>query len=116
MKNYFRYIFVVWMLAIALISCNKEKGAEGEGYLKLNIDKDESLIVIGTKAEENPIYQVSVWDNKGQMVASYDNHNDLVASPLKLKAGKYIVVGSTGENGGYAAFDKPVPSKCGANF
>lgn len=108
MKKYFKYIFVLWMLSVAFVSCNKENSAVGEGYLKLNIDKDESLVVIDTKADSDPIYKVEVWDTKGQIVASYNNHNDLVASPLKLKAGKYIVVGSTGENGGYAAFDKPV--------
>ncbi len=108
MKKILKHIFGVWMFAAALVSCNKDGGADGEGYLKLNIDKDESLVVIGTKAPDDPIYKVEVLDSKGATVALYDNHNDLVTSPLKLKAGKYTVIGTTGENGGHAAFDMPV--------
>lgn len=95
------------MLAAALVSCNKD-GGESTGYLKLSIDKDESLVVVGTKADPDPVFKVTVLDAAGEEVASYDNHNDLVASPLKLNAGKYTVVGSTGEDGGHAAFGKPV--------
>lgn len=95
------------MLAAAIISCNKD-GGESMGYLKLNIDKDESLVVIGTKGESDPVFKITVLDADGVEVASYDNHNDLVATPLKLKAGKYTVMGSTGEDGGHASFGKPV--------
>ena len=95
------------MLAAALVSCNKE-GADGMGYLKLKIDKDESLVVIGTKAEADPVFQVKIFDADSNEAASYDNHNDLVENPLKLKVGKYSIVASTGENGGHAAFNMPV--------
>lgn len=96
------------MITAVLFSCHKENEMSGKGYLKLNIDRDESLIVVGTKADSEPIYKVSVLDAAGAKVASYDNHNDLVNNPLKLKAGKYTVTGSTGEDGGYAAFEMPV--------
>lgn len=96
------------LLLGALVSCNKDGGVSGNGYLKLDISQDESLIVVNTKAGEEPVYKVEILNSAGVSVATYDNHNDLVANPIMLKAGKYTVIGTTGENGGYAAFDMPV--------
>ena len=108
MRKTLKYIIALVILSVSAISCSKEGDSAGNGYLKLDISRDESLIVVGTKGESSPIYKVSVIDSKGATVASYDNHNDMVSTPLKLKAGKYTVVGTTGENGGHAAFDMPV--------
>lgn len=108
MNNNIIKLIIVMMIAAISFSCQKENGMSERGYLKLNIDRDESLIVVGTKSEPEPIYKVSVLDAKGAKVASYDNHNDLADNPLELKAGRYTVIASTGEDGGYAAFEKPV--------
>ena len=105
MKKLFKNIFLVLMLAAFAVSCSKEN-ADDTGYLKLNIEKDDSLIVVGTKAEQDPIFKVKILGADGVEVASYDNHNDLLEEPLKLKIGKYTIIGSTGEDGGQAAFDK----------
>lgn len=105
--EYVRQVGIL-ILLLFFISCQKESDMSEKGYLKLNLSQDKELIVVGTKAEPEPIYKVSVLDAKGAKVASYDNHNDLVDNPLELKAGRYTVIASTGEDGGYAAFEKPV--------
>ncbi|MBQ3521839.1 MAG: PCMD domain-containing protein [Bacteroidales bacterium] len=105
--NILKKILIVLLVGF-VTSCNKDGGSAGTGFLKLNISQDESLVVVGTKAEADPVYKVEVQNSEGVVVASYDNHNDLATSPLKLKAGKYTVIGTTGENGGHAAFGMPV--------
>ncbi|MBR4095036.1 MAG: DUF4493 domain-containing protein, partial [Bacteroidales bacterium] len=105
--NILKKILIVLLVGF-VTSCNKDGGSAGTGFLKLNISQDESLVVVGTKAEADPVYKVEVQNSEGVVVASYDNHNDMATSPLKLKAGKYTVIGTTGENGGHAAFGMPV--------
>ncbi len=108
--NIFKYISkaLVITLLLALVSCEKDTGSFGSGYLGLDISSDKELVVVGTKAGEEPVYKVTILSANGDQVAYYDNHNELVATPLKLKAGTYTVIGTTGEDGGYAAFDMPL--------
>ena len=85
-----------------------EKEGLGNGYITLNISKDESVEVITTRAESETVFRIEVVNAEGVIVASYEDHRELAENPLRLQPGVYTVKGSTGEEGGDAAFGKPV--------
>ena len=90
-----------------LQGCEKE-GLGNAGYITLNISKDESVEVITTRAESETVFRIEVVNAEGVIVASYEDHRELAENPLRLQPGVYTVKGSTGEQGGDAAFGKPV--------
>lgn len=90
-----------------LQGCEKE-GLGNAGYITLNISKDESVEVITTRAESETVFRIEVVNAEGVIVASYEDHRELAENPLRLQPGVYTVKGSTGEEGGDAAFGKPV--------
>ena len=100
-------IFLAWLLLSLLHGCEKE-GLGNTGYIMLNISKDESVEVITTRAESEPVFSIEVVNAGGVTVASYDDHRELAENPLRLQPGIYTVKGSTGEKGGDAVFGKPV--------
>lgn len=98
--------FAAFILSL-LHGCEKD-GLGNAGYITLNISKDESVEVITTKAESEPVFRIEVVNAGGVIVASYDDHRELAENPLRLQPGTYTVKGSTGEKGGDAVFGKPV--------
>ena len=100
-------ISLAWLLLSFLHGCEKE-GLDNAGYIMLNISKDESVEVITTRAESEPVFSIEVVNAGGVTVASYDDHRELAENPLRLQPGIYTVKGSTGEKGGDAVFGKPV--------
>lgn len=100
-------ISLAWLLLSLLHGCEKE-GLGNTGYIMLNISKDESVEVITTRAESEPVFSIEVVNAGGVTVASYDDHRELAENPLRLQPGIYTVKGSTGEKGGDAVFGKPV--------
>ncbi len=101
-----RNILATVALSLLLFSCTKENEA-GMGYLKLKVEQDESLVVVGTKSESEPVFRVEIFNSEGKSIASCENHNDLATTPLSLRAGSYKVVASSGIAGADAAFDAP---------
>ena len=99
--------FAAFILLSLLHGCEKE-GLGNAGYIMLNISKDESVEVITTRAESEPVFSIEVVNADGVTVASYDDHRELAENPLRLQPGIYTVKGSTGEKGGDAVFGKPV--------
>lgn len=98
--------FAAFILSL-LHGCEKD-GLGNAGYITLNISKDESVEVITTKVESEPVFRIEVVNAGGVIVASYDDHRELAENPLRLQPGTYTVKGSTGEKGGDAVFGKPV--------
>ena len=98
--------FAAFILSL-LHGCEKD-GLGNAGYITLNISKDESVEVITTRAESEPVFSIEVVNAGGVTVASYDDHRELAENPLRLQPGIYTVKGSTGEKGGDAVFGKPV--------
>lgn len=98
--------FAAFILSL-LHGCEKD-GLGNAGYITLNISKDESVEVITTKAESEPVFRIEVVNAGGVIVASYEDHRELAENPLRLQPGTYTVKGSTGEQGGDAVFGKPV--------
>lgn len=98
-------LLILSLSVLALFSCNKEdNGLEnGYGFVKVNLSQDESTI---TKADAETVFAVEVLNEQGVVVKSYDDHRKLENEPLKLKAGKYTVKASTGENV-EAGWEKP---------
>lgn len=108
MAKFIRYNIITLgisiFLLLGLVSCNKEGLFEPKtGYLKLGISQDKSVVV---KSDET-IYNVKVLNSSDVIVASYENHNELVDTPLKLKEGTYKIVATTGNGDNEAAFDQP---------
>lgn len=98
-------LLILSLSVLALFSCNKEdNGLEnGYGFVKVNLSQDESTI---TKADAETVFAVEVLNEQGVVVKSYNDHRKLENEPLKLKAGKYTVKASTGENV-EAGWEKP---------
>ena len=103
--------FAAFILLSLLHGCEKE-GLGNAGYIMLNISKDESVEVITTRAESEPVFSIEVVNAGGVTVASYDDHRELAENPLRLQPGIYTVKGSTGEKGGDAVFgNRCMPEK-----
>ena len=105
MKLNMKKLLILSLFVLALFSCNKEdNGLEnGYGFVKVNLSQDESTI---TKADAETVFAVEVLNEQGVVVKSYNDHRKLENEPLKLKAGKYTVKASTGENV-EAGWEKP---------
>lgn len=103
----FGIFFMAVLLSALFQGCEKE-GLGNAGYITLNISKDESVEVITTRAESETVFRIEVVNAEGVIVASYEDHREFAENPLRLQPGVYTVKGSTGEQGGDAAFGKPV--------
>lgn len=107
--NTFKYLMLL-VLPLLLFSCSRgedsELRAKGEGLLSLDCGYDPSPETV-TKADDAPVFAIDVKDfNSGVIIKSVADHNSLATEPIKLKAGKYIVVASNGTNVD-AAFESP---------
>lgn len=106
--NNFKYILLL-VLSLMLFSCNKGDDSElrvkGEGLLNISLGYDLDAVQ-ATKAD-NPVFKIDIKDfTTGVIVKTVENSSSLTESPLKLRAGKYIVVASNGTDID-AAFNSP---------
>lgn len=102
-------ILVVTVLSFAMSSCEREEVSVGQtGYLCIDLRRDLAEDpVFKSAAEEDMVYSVTIRDNAGEVVAVYDDHRDLAADPLELRAEfPYRITVSSSEVGA-AAFDSP---------
>ena len=110
MLKYIYSISVTVLLALCMTSCVKE-GADTDvretGYLYVSLKQDVTVdpVFKGT-ASEDMIFSLVIYDNDGNVVAAYQDHNELAASPLEVPVGYYRVVASSSPVG-VAAFDAP---------
>ena len=107
--NNLKYIILL-VLSLMLYSCNKgidsELRSKGEGLLNITLGYDPDAVQV-TKGDDAPVFQIDVKDFKsGVIVKTVENSSSLIESPLKLRAGKYIVVASNGTDKD-AAFNSP---------
>lgn len=98
-------LLILSLSVLALFSCNKEENRleNGYGFVKVNLFQDESTI---TKADAETVFAVEVLNEQGVVVKSYNDHRQLESELLKLKAGKYTIKASAGENV-EAGWEKP---------
>lgn len=110
MRLFFKIFLIIGVLPL-FFSCGMEKkqAEESYGYVKLNL-KEDLGVDISTKANDM-IFAVSILNEQNVVVKSYNNHNDIVNDPVKLRVGRYIIKASTGENVNYG-FDKPFYFGC----
>lgn len=110
MYRFLNHISVAVLLALCLSSCSKEEvtQTEGEtGYLYVSLKQDVTVDpVFKSTASEDMIFSIVIYDRNGDVVATYDDHRDLAASPLELRTGAYRVAASSSPQGA-AAFDAP---------
>lgn len=108
MSRFIKGILAVVLLAAAAVSCQREEvQQEQTGYLYIDLQQDFTVDpVFKSEAAEDITFAVTVYDWNGEVVASYDDHREIAAQPLELRAGPYTVTASSA-SAGAAAFDAP---------
>ncbi len=105
-------LYFLPLLSFLFIACNeKEDIFGGEGTLQLNVNVQNSVTVVGTRAlstdEQNALKAsclINIYDSSESLVRSYNGIGE-VPSPLSLLVGNYTVVVTAGESVP-ASFDK----------
>lgn len=97
--NNLKYLIIL-VLPLLLFSCSKGGDSvlrsNGEGILNIDFVYEPDAVVV-TKAEDEPVYALSVKDFKTNVIIkTVEDHRSLAETPLKLKAGKYIVTATNG--------------------
>lgn len=96
-------------MILGLASCTKEEGpsdANETGYLYVCLKRDMTVDPVFKSSAEDAVFALVVYDSKDEIVATYDDHRELAASPLEVNVGTYRVTASTAPAGA-AAFDAP---------
>lgn len=96
-------------MILGLASCTKEEGpsdANETGYLYVSLKRDMTVDPVFKSSAEDAVFALVVYDSKDEIVATYDDHRELAASPLEVSVGTYRVTASTAPAGA-AAFDAP---------
>ena len=110
MLKYIYSISIAVLLALCATSCVKEgvgTSAQETGYLYVSLEQDLAVDpVFKSTASEDMIFSLVIYDWNGNVVATYQDHNELAAAPLELPVGNYRVVASSSPVG-TAAFDAP---------
>ncbi len=101
----------ILLLFLAIIytfnSCTNYNLEDGFGYLAIELNKDNSEdLVFKSSEQEELIFSLKIYNNNNEVVASYDDHNELVNNPLKLMVGTYTAVATSGTSAD-AAYDSP---------
>ena len=109
LKSIYR-ISVALLLALCCASCLKDEVQSGEvetGYLYVSLKQDVTVDpVFKSTASEDMTFALVIYDWNDNVVATYDDHRELAASPLELPTGTYRVCASSAPAGA-AAFDAP---------
>ena len=109
LKSIYR-ISVAVLLALCCASCLKDEPQSGEaetGYLYVSLKQDVTVDpVFKSTASEDMTFALVIYDWNDNVVATYDDHRELAASPLELPTGTYRVCASSAPAGA-AAFDAP---------
>ncbi len=107
----FKYLIISALSFLMLASCSHEVEyleARGEGLLSFNIDFDLNAELMTKSSEVSElIFKVEIKDvSTGVIVKQFDDHRDLKDVKVSLRAGKYEVIATCGEDT-EAAFDAP---------
>ena len=100
------------LLSFLFIACNeKDDVLGGEGSLQLNVNVENNVTVVGTRAlsdsEQNALKEscsIEIYDSSNSLIRSYVGVNS-IPNPLTLLVGEYKVVVTAGESAP-ASFDK----------
>ena len=100
------------LLSFLFIACNEREDVfSGEGTLQLDVNVQNSVTVVGTRAlsseEQNALKEsclIQIFDSSNSLVRSYNGIGE-VPNPLTLLVGEYNVVVTAGESA-TASFDK----------
>ena len=109
MYKYITRISVAVLMILGLASCTKEDGPSDvneTGYLYVSLKQDITVDPVFKSSAEDPVFALVVYDSKDEIVAAYDDHRELAASPLEVSVGTYRVTASSAPSGA-AAFDAP---------
>ncbi|MBR5103916.1 MAG: PCMD domain-containing protein [Bacteroidales bacterium] len=110
MLKYIYSISVAVLLALCTTSCIKEgvgTDVQETGYLYVSLKQDVTVDpVFKSTASEDMIFSLVIYDSDENIIAAYQDHNELAASPLEVPVGYYRVVASSSPVG-TAAFDAP---------
>lgn len=109
MYKYITRISVAVLMILSLASCTKEDGPSDvneTGYLYVSLKQDITVDPVFKSSAEDPVFALVVYDSKDEIVAAYDDHRELAASPLEVSVGTYRVTASSAPSGA-AAFDAP---------
>lgn len=96
-------------MILGLASCTKEDGPSDvneTGYLYVSLKQDITVDPVFKSSAEDAVFALVVYDSKDEIVAAYDDHRELAASPLEVSVGTYRVTASSAPSGA-AAFDAP---------
>ena len=96
------------MLAVVASACETvEVQPEQMGYLYIDLQQDFTVDpVFKSEAAEDMTFSLTIYDWNDQVVATYDDHRELAAQPLELRAAPYRVTATSAPTGS-AAFDAP---------
>ena len=88
MTRFIKGLLAVLMLAVAASSCEREDmQQEQTGYLYIDLQQDFTVDpVFKSEAAEDMTFSLVIYDSKDQVVATYDDHRELIGSqPLRLQ-------------------------------
>lgn len=92
LKSIYR-ISVALLLALCCASCLKDEPQSGKvetGYLYVSLKQDVTVDpVFKSTASEDMTFALVIYDWNDNVVATYDDHRELAASPLELPTGTY---------------------------
>lgn len=109
MTRFIKGLLAVVLLAVGAASCEREEMQQTEqtGYLYIDLQKDFTVDpVFKSQSAEDMVFSIAIYDWNDEIVATYDDHRQLAAEPLELRAGPYRVTASSAPTGA-AAFDAP---------
>lgn len=108
MMRIIKGILAALALAVVVPSCERTQvQQEQTGYLYIDLQHDFSVDpVFKSDAAEDMTFSLAIYDWKDKLVATYDDHRELAAQPLELRAAPYRVT-ATSSSAGAAAFDAP---------
>lgn len=108
MYRFIKGILAVVLMAVVAVSCEREEAQQEQtGYLYIDLQRDFTVDpVFKGAAAEDMTFSLVIYDWNDQVVATYDDHRELAAEPLELRAGPYRVIASSAPTGA-AAFDAP---------
>ena len=108
MYKYITRISVAVLMILGLASCTKEDGPSDvneTGYLYVSLKQDITVDPVFKSSAEDAVFALVVYDSKDEIVAAYDDHRELAASPLEVSVGTYRVTASSAPSG--AAVSQP---------
>ena len=99
MTRFIKGLLSVVLFAVGAASCEREEMHQTEqtGYLYIDLQKDFTVDpVFKSQSAEDMVFSIAIYDWNDEIVATYDDHRQLAAEPLELRAGPYRVTAEYG--------------------